>query len=495
MFASIATLSVMPAPAKAEILPSGTYLEVRLSLASGSSISRSGDAMEAIVVAPVFKEGRLLIPQGTIVSGVVKRVERVGLGLKHVTSAMEYRFDTVRVSAGTSIPIQARVVEVETAKERVNTQGVIGGIDPTANLSSIVAFYTLPLLCMNPEVGVPVWGVKLVIARSPDPEIYFPPGTELILRLTAELDVPGPGVMPDVLAQLSASDVADVHRILAELSQQWTDKRNNHPSDLLNIVFLGSRESISRAFQAAGWSVAQGHSPMSVYRIYHSMVQRIGYSTAPMGHLTLNGVTADAEYQKSLNTFSKRHHLRLWKSRREDAWLSAATEDVGYAVRQMRLTHATDPLIDNERAKVLNDLTFTGCVAAAALTTRDFSDPADQQEHAIVTDGEIAIVRMNDCRSPRRMLSEAVNSGAHGRRRSLQALVAARNDIIRTNPISFVFHTIKLLHERRVPQADGFASAFQSNERKHYSSESSVQPRWIRPSVLDATSNANNPQP
>jgi LssY C-terminus len=80
---------------------------------------------------------------------------------------------------------------------------------------------------------------------------------------------------------------------------------------------------------------------------------------------------------------SRPYDVRLWKQGKEDAWLSTATEDVGYKLQRMHLTHATDPLIDSERAKVLNDPAFTGCVDAATLMTRASSDVADQREHSL----------------------------------------------------------------------------------------------------------------
>jgi hypothetical protein len=217
---------------------------------------------------------------------------------------------------------------------------------------------------------------------------------------------------------------------------------------------------------------------MAVYRMYHCMVQRMGYPNAPMGHLTLNGASADTEYQKSLDTFSKRHHLRLWKQGQEGAWLSAATEDVGYQVRRMHLTHGTDPLIDNERAKVLNDLVFTGCVEAATLMTRQPPEAAGQQKRSITTDGKIAIVRMNDCHQPVTMPGEG-DQGRNWRPRPAQALVALRNDLIRANPVSFAFNTIRRLREHRDPRVNGFISPLRSG--------AGVTRRWARPSVLDVT--------
>ncbi len=216
------------------------------------------------------------------------------------------------------------------------------------------------------------------------------------------------------------------------------------------------------------------------------MVQRIGYSMAPMGNLTLNGVAADADYQKSLNTFSKRHHLRLWKQAQQDAWLSAATEDVGYTVRRMHLTHATDSLIDNERSKVLNDLALTGCVAAATLMERGSSAFADEGEHSIQTDAKVAVIQMNDCTNPRTSQKEFANPGQRGR--GVQALVAMRNDLIRTNPISLAYNTSRMLrdHERALASESMFSTG--ANQRKAGSRESATQLRWVRASVLDGTS-------
>jgi LssY-like putative type I secretion system component LssY len=487
---SVGTLILIPSRMPAEVLPAGTRFEARLSAPTGSRISHPGDPIEATLIAPVMANGRLLIPQGATLSGVVKRVERLGLGLKHLTSGIEYRFDTVQLPGGTTVHVQAYVAQVETAKERVSDQGIVSGIYPTANLSSTAALCVLPLLYLDPEFGVPLLGIKSLIARSPDPEIYFPAGTEVILQLTAAADVRSPEAPQADIAPLSATEIADVNRVLTKLPQQRTDRGRNHPSDLVNIFFLGSRESLNRAFQAAGWSGAQRSSLRSIYRMYHCMVQRMGYSMAPMGKLMLNGVTADVEYQKSLNTFSKRHHVRLWKQGQEDAWLSAATEDVGYKFRRMHLTHATDPLIDNERAKVLNDLAFTGCLDAAALVTRDTSDGSDQQESSIKTDRKVAVLRMNDCRDP--IAIESAKNGPRDRRRSVQILIALRNDLIRINPISLACSTLRALKQHQTSTVNGSMSAFSSKQQNTNAFEGNTQPAWIRPSVLDARVTTND---
>lgn len=211
---------------------------------------------------------------------------------------------------------------------------------------------------------------------------------------------------------------------------------------------------------------------------------------APMGNLKLNGAIADAEYQKGLNTFSKRHHVRLWKQGQQDVWFSAATEDVGYKFRTMHLTHASDSRIDNERTKVLNDLAFTGCVAAATLMTRDSSPNTDQQETSIKTDGRVAVLRINDCQKLRAMPAQSAQLDPQAQRRSVQALIALRNDLIRANPVSLVYNTIRGIRDREGSKVNGSVAAFRANPQKLDSPESGLPPRWIRPSVLDARATA-----
>ena len=100
---AIWTFIFAPAPVLADIVSAGTRLEVRLGVPTGSRISHPGDPIQATVIAPVFAEGRLLIPQGAIVSGVVGSVQRLGLGLKHLTSGIEYRFDSLQLTGGAAI--------------------------------------------------------------------------------------------------------------------------------------------------------------------------------------------------------------------------------------------------------------------------------------------------------------------------------------------------------------------------------------------------------
>ena len=97
-----------------------------------------------------------------------------------------------------------------------------------------------------------------------------------------------------------------------------------------------------------------------------------GYGAAPVSDLYLFGRKEDLAFEKTLNTFNKRHHLRLWQTPASapdgrPIWLGAATHDVGIDVHPGVVSHATDSNLDDERAQVGADLFLGGDVQAAEL--------------------------------------------------------------------------------------------------------------------------------
>jgi LssY C-terminus len=218
------------------------------------------------------------------------------------------------------------------------------------------------------------------------------------------------------------------------------------------VLLIGSRKQMDRAFHASGWSQAQRKSPMSLYRMYRALTRRMGYPSAPMNSLTLNGVPSAFVHQKSLDTVQKRHHVRVWQyPPRPDIWLGAAAEDVGFRFERVHWTHSTDPNIDSERAKVVNDLVFTGCVDAAGLLPRTSTDLAQdpKAQRPIVTDGDVAAVRLNDCIHPHLMAGEGNMSGLHERGRLAHTLTAFRDDLVRSNIFFTTCNTFRFLTKHK----------------------------------------------
>jgi len=160
-----------------------------------------------------------------------------------------------------------------------------------------------------------------------------------------------------------------------------------------------------------------------------------------MNALTLNGVPSDFVYQKSLDTVQKRHHVRLWKvPHKADVWLGATAEDIGFQFKVAHWTHSTAPKIDNERAKVVNDLVFTGCLDAVELVSRHspdlLKDPRGKQ--LILTDTDVAVARLNVCNNPKTMQGVDPASGSDQRGRLSRSLGSLRNDLPK-----YPFHVIQ----------------------------------------------------
>ncbi len=100
-------------------------------------------------------------------------------------------------------------------------------------------------------------------------------------------------------------------------------------------------------------------------------------------------------FQKSFNTMRKRDHIRLWRTEAvgQELWLGAATHDVGVRLKTaVTLTHRIHPRIDAERAKVINDLSFAGCIEPPGYVERSASVRTELQGAEIVTDGRLAVL-------------------------------------------------------------------------------------------------------
>ena len=430
-------------------IPEGTAFDVRQSGAISTRTSRVGDALRGVLLTPIVHDGKTIVPVGTPVEGTVERVVKFGFGIKHQTSSLNLRFHTLCLPNGERLPIETRLTGVDTAKEGVDADGRIHGISPSVNLSSSLAVVAWRLLLIAPQAGVPVALTKFLVARSPDPEISFPAGTEFRLELTAPVALPTEHTDSAPAPRLTEDESRELKKLVAALPEQQVRKKSGVASDLINVLIVGSSDQISRAFAAAGWTNSDRRSTRSVLKTYYALVERRGYRTAPMGTMTMNGEEQGLAFQKSLNSFSKRHHLRLWKQPEQwngqDVWISAASEDVSIAFsKQARaVTHMIDENIDLERTKVVNDLFFTGCVGSAGLLERE-DLPLEMDNGAgirLITDGHVAAIRLSGCENPRLV------SGLNPKRRAFslaRTLKSVGHDLFRSNLVYLGYQATRL---------------------------------------------------
>jgi opacity protein-like surface antigen len=440
LFASAVALS-------AETIPAGTPLEIRIQQPISSYSTRAGAKITGILISPVNEGGRILVPLGTTVEGSVLSVRRVGLGFAHETAEIELRFDRLVLANAGSIPIQVRITNVENARESINKKGRIQGIRSTSTLSNRASGIVGSLAFGDPIAAIFTTAGSASVLRFSEPEITLPAGTELLAQLAAPVDLPGAEaqtVPPIVTTPDGRKDLGElVHRLPF---RTFTEGKKELPSDFTNLVFIGSADGLQHAFAASGWVIVDTLSAESTYGTIRSVAENQGYRRAPMSILLLDGNAPDYAYAKTLNTFSKRHHLRIWTSKEtwngEPVWTSSSTHDIGigFSKKDKTFIHLIDSNIDNERAKVVNDLIYTGCVSGVQLVKRPWlpSDAKNGTGEDLITDGRIAVLQLNDCQHPideanGQSVATLRTRGNRFDRTTRQTVLTLKNNIMRDN--------------------------------------------------------------
>ncbi len=431
----------------AETLPPKTILEVRIQQPISSYSTPEGTKITGVIISPVNEGGRILLPLGTTIEGSVVKIRKVGLGIAHETAEIDLKFERLVLSSGQIIPIQCQITEVENARESINRKGRIQGIRSTSTMSSRASGIVGTLAFGDPIAAIFTTAGSSSVLRFSEPEITLPAGTEFQAELTAALALPPEKaeIIPPIVTDAQGKQA--LTSMIRNLPYRtYTDGKKEVPSDLTNLVFIGSGEALQHAFAASGWVIVDKLTAESTYSTIRSVAENQGYRSAPMSILVLDGKPPDYAYAKTLNTFSKRHHLRIWTTSEtwhgEPVWTSSSTHDIGigFSKKNKTFIHLIDHHIDNERAKVVNDLIFTGCVSGVQLVTRPWlpATPQNGTGEDLITDGRIAVLQLNSCQDPRDETSgEQKNKlRTHGNeldRATRQTVLTLKNNIVRDN--------------------------------------------------------------
>ena len=86
------------------------------------------------------------------------------------------------------------------------------------------------------------------------------------------------------------------------------------PSDITNIMLIGTQQEVQSAFEEAGWFPAAALSRSSKLETARALIEDRGYNEAPMSILYLDGRPPDLALQKQNDTFAMRHHIRIWRT-------------------------------------------------------------------------------------------------------------------------------------------------------------------------------------
>jgi hypothetical protein len=342
-------------------------------------------------------DGQFVIPAGAVVRG---DVEKVAQSTKpDERSNLVLAFTEIDIGAA-KLKLAARVASVENARESVDDQGQITGIVASETISGRLDAGLSKLAERSSGFADILNTVKKTVLKEPESDITYDAGVELALTLTAPLELKSAGG-PGPAAKLTP--IVD-ERALASLVTrqpfQTMAQRPSKPSDVSNVMLIGTLEQVQQAFKDAGWSNAAALSTEAKLETFRAIAEQRGYKEAPVSVLLLEGRPPDLVFEKINDTFAQRHHLRVWKRpdtfEGKPVWVIAATHDTGIDFSEQNRTfiHKIDSKIDRERAKVVNDLLLTGRVRSVALVERPAVPKSGQNAtgDSLETDGMMAVL-------------------------------------------------------------------------------------------------------
>jgi hypothetical protein len=429
-------------------LPAGTPLWVRLSQPVSSYSAKPGMSVSGFLLASLTCDGVAILPTRVPVEGRVVSAHRVGLGLVRETASLEIEFSRIVPQQGSPIDIRGRVNEVDNARENVKN-GVIRGIrsteSPQGEISSRLKY--LPSLHLYPDPFL--LGFKLLFPVFPEPEIYLPPGTDLLVGLKDNVDLPEELVPPPPLPGLQDNEQQSVAGVLDQLPTRTLDKKSRE-ADLIDMAFIGTREELTRAFHSAGWKQSDSVSWQSVKLQFQAFLAKSSYATAPMSRQLFDGRLPDLTLEKTFNSYGRRDHLRIWKleSTVNDVplWVGAAVRETGATLSVTRMGfmhHVSDDLEEEERA-IQRHLLAADCVDSGGEVERSGMDKAviNATGEVLRTNGSVMVLRLKVCSTPSSPdFNDAprFRPGSKFSRYLRKEILTVRSDLLRANSIYALF--------------------------------------------------------
>jgi len=390
---------------KADLTP-GATMSIRLLGPVYSDRSRTGDPVEAVVTYPVCKNGEqvacnpgeLLVPPGTRVNGTVLFAAKAPD--KYSRPRLVLDFSNIMHKGGQKTPLYARVLDIDNARETVRNNEILGIVQPHA--STKVSLAMAAVSASNPIAGYTIKGVQTVYGLSIRREVLFPAGTDMQVQVVRASMLREKEQWPGWPRLESTPELTQL--VVSAPMRSYT--KDNVLSDPTNLMFLGTQQQLVSAFGESGWIEAGNLGLKSAAMVAQATVRQTGVKNAPVSSLYVQGRLPDLVFQKSLDTFAKRHHIRIWKLsssyQGQEVWVGAATHDIATENSRAytKWTHRIDPHIDRERDWVETDLLFSG--TATGYLDIDRPNAPKKLSNAtgddIVTDGKMTVVKLGPAR-------------------------------------------------------------------------------------------------
>jgi hypothetical protein len=391
VLALAAQLSAIP-------IPAGTELSVRLTDKVASEAATQPPAVHAVLIAPVIVAGDIALSAGAQLTGTVKQAKAAA---DKVPALLQLVFSEISDGAARA-QISAVVISLDNARETVDDKGTITGIAPGDTFSARLD-QGIAKLQNNDRLSALaglIQGTKEALnIQEANPNIDYDAGAEITLRVTQPFEWSGTNQGAASRLQPFADEAA-LSDLVNRQPFRTVAANPPRPSDMTNIMFIATEQELRTAFEKAGWSTAAQLNAQSRLETARALIEARGYKEGPMSILLLDGHAPDIAYQKGNNTFAQRHHLRIFRRpgtfAGKPVWVCSSTHDIGidFSDRDRTFIHKIDPQIDHERAKVVNDLLFTGAIRSIALVERpDIPHNATNATgDSLQTDGSMAVL-------------------------------------------------------------------------------------------------------
>ena len=456
-------------------VPAGVTFRVRLLQPVLSYSSKPGDAVRGILIDSPECDGDRLFAEGSVVEGRIKSVHKVGMGFRHETAAVEIEFERILPKNAAPIDVRARVLEVENAREKVK-DGVIHGIRgtnaPEDRLSSRLEYLAMKYPAHS------IWmlsAYRAIFPNFPEPEIYFPRGTDLLVEFTKPFAMTSGRVVAPSNQEFDRAESDALDEMIVPVPERtFTPKGRN--ADIVNLAFIGSQAQLQKAFDAAGWKTGDAMCRRTAFHEIHAFLVVDNYAHGPISKQLLNGRAADSTWEKGLDSLAKRHHLRIWSTddrvQGQPVWLSAAIRETGasLSLQKMQFIHHVDSDIDNERAMVVRDLTLAGCVDTVHLARRPGMPHSVENATGdeLRTDAAIAVVQLKDCENPifenNSQVAELASRPPTKLARYLRTEVLSARDLWRENVVYGAYDASRMAVEAiRRRRANGYHAGKQNS--------------------------------
>ncbi len=156
---------------------------------------------------------------------------------------------------------------------------------------------------------------------------------------------------------VSCEDENDLRKALETLPCCSTNEDGTEQADPLNLVVIGSGETVHRALIRSGWDET-GTTEKGV-----AVTEQ--YRHVPVSPFYLYGRPQDAAFRKTRETADERNHMRFWltplRYKGKQVWVGQISRDI--KVRYLPGIFRIEPSVDEARSYILQDLWYSQTLA------------------------------------------------------------------------------------------------------------------------------------